>query len=309
LEGLTGVFIQHGAQMEPVLSVLIGARDAAATIESCLASLELQIDERVEIVVADASSDGTADLIEARFPWVRLLRRARMNAGQLRREAWLASRGRLIALAEPHITFAPGWVRAALTADRHGALAVGGAVALKPDQIWRVGAWAAFLCEYADFLPPLTAGVATVTTGNNVVYPRSVLETSDLRDGLWKAWVNDGLVRHGGTLWTDPTLLVWHQRPYRFHRFLTTRFHHGRCYAATRAGGWSWKQRVIRAVSTPLLPPLFAYRIFCTVLPKPRYLVPLFVSQPLLFLFHCWWAIGEAYGYLVGPGDSWARLS
>ncbi|MDP8924270.1 MAG: glycosyltransferase [Chloroflexota bacterium] len=290
-----------------VLSILIGVRDGRATIEECLSSLEPQLDARVEVIVADGSRDGTAELVDAHFPWVRLLRREPMNGAQLRREAFAASNGRLIALAEPHVTFAPGWVSAALAVERHGAAAVGGAVAPGRRRVRGIGPWAAFLCEYADFLPPLAAGPTVLTPGNNVVYRRAALETSDLRGGLAKTWVNADLAKRGATFWADPSLLVQHERPYEFSTFLSKRFHYGRCYGATRARGRP-RMRLIRAASTPLLPALFTWRVIRAIMPKPRYLGRLVLSQPLLLLFHTWWAVGEACGYLAGPGDSCARV-
>lgn len=294
--------------MTPVLSILIGVRDGAATIEECLSSLEPQLDARIEVIVADGSRDGTPDLIEARFPWARLLRRAPMNPAELRREAFAASRGRLIALAEPYVTFAPDWVSAALAVERHGTAAVGGVVAPGSRRVRGIAAWAAFVCEYADFLPPLAAGPTRLTTGNNVVYRRAALEGSDLSGGLWKTWVNDGLAQRGETFWADPALLVRHERPYRLGPFLARRFHHGRCYGATRAQHWSGWRRLLGALSAPLLPPLFSWRIARAV-GEPSYRVSLALSQPLLLLFHSWWAAGEACGYLVGAGQSCARVS
>ncbi len=290
-----------------MLSVLIGARNAAATIEECLASLEVQLNELVEVVVADGSSDDTADRVARRFPWVNLVRCEPMSAGLLRREAFKASRGKLVALAEAHIQFAQNWVEAALDSPRHGAPAVGGAVAPGERRVRGIGPWAGFLCEYADFLPPLSEGPTIVVTGNNVIYPRAVLEASDLSDGLEKTWVNDVLVRKGARFWRDPSLVVVHDRPFNFWTFLRRRFHHGRCYGARRARGWPRWRRLARALTSPLLPALFGWRVTRVVLPKREYLAQLVLSQPLLALFHTSWAIGEAYGYLAGTGDSCAE--
>ncbi len=292
----------------PMLSVLIGARDAAATIEGCLASLEVQLNELVEVVVADGSADDTADRIARRFPWVHLVRCQPMSAGELLREAFKGSNGKLVALAAPHVTFAPTWVDAALASPRHGTVAVGGAVAPGPSSVCGIGAWAAFLCEYSDFLPPLDEGPAMILTGNNVIYQRAVLEESDLRDGLEKTWVNQGLARRGARFWRDPALVVVHDRPYRFRTFLAKRFHHGRCYGAKRARGWPRHRRLGRALISPLLPALLGFRIIRAVAPKRQYLRHLLLAQPLLALFHASWAIGEGWGYLTGPGDSCARV-
>jgi hypothetical protein len=300
---------QHIARsMAPVLSVLIGARDAAVTLADCLESLEPQVDDRVEVIVADGSGGGTGRLVSARFPWARVVECGALNAAELRREAFRAAQGELIALAEPHVTFAGDWVETALGSGARDVCAVGGAVEPGPRRVCDIGSWAAFLCEYADFLPPLTAGLTRLTTGNNVIYPRPVLESSDLRDGLAKAWVNDGLVRRGKSFWTDPELIVRHERPYEFADFLSKRFHYGRCYGATRARGWPAHRRLMRALSTPLLPAVFAWRTARAVLPKRRYLRPWLLSQPLLVLFNVAWAIGEGCGYVAGAGESCARV-
>jgi hypothetical protein len=294
--------------MTPILSVIIGARDASVTIEECLASIEPQLNERVEVIVADGSGGGTARLVAARFPWARVVLCGPDSAAQLRREAFRLARGVLIALAEPHVVFDAGWVKAALAADRWHASAVGGSVQPGTRRVRGIGPWAAFLCEYADFLPPLAAGPTRLTTGNNVVYPRATLETSDLRDGLAKAWVNDGQARRGGTFSCDPAMVVRHERPYDFAVFLAKRFHYGRCYGAMRARSWSAQRRLLRALSTPLLPAVFAWRIARALFLKPRYWMPLLLSQPLLLLFNVSWALGEACGYLAGPGDSCAKV-
>jgi glycosyltransferase involved in cell wall biosynthesis len=288
--------------MTPDLSILIGMRDDQAPIEACLGSLEPQLDERVEVVLADGTSRSLGPAIRARFPWVHLRRCAPMNAGELRREAFLASRGQLVALVEPHIIFAPGWVAAALAAGTRPAAAVGGAVIPGPDR--SIGARAAFLCEYADFLPPLEEGYARVTTGNNVVYPRAILAGADLADGLWKAWVNDELASRGRKLWTDPNLVVQHNRAHDFRTFLFLRFHHGRSYGARRSRAWTRPRRFLFALMTGAIPVLFGLRIVRAALVKPAYVSGLLGAQPLIWLFNAAWAVGEAWGYLAGAGNS-----
>lgn len=295
-------------RMPPILSIIIPARDGAATIEECLASIEPQLDERVEVIVADGSGGNTASQVAARFPWTRLVDSGPRSAAELRRDAFAVARGELIALAEPHVVFAPGWIAAALASGRWRSSAVGGVVEPGPRRVRGIGAWAAFLCEYADFLPPMTVGPTRLTTGNNVIYPRAALEGSDLCDGLAKAWVNDRLARQGATFWTDPSLVVRHERPYSFRVFLNKRFHYGRCYGATRAKGWSFGRRLVRTLSTLLLPGVFSWRIARAVLRKPRYWLPLVAAQPLLLIFHTSWAIGEACGYTRGAGDSCAQV-
>ena len=63
-----------GANASPLLSVVIAARNAGPEIGPCLAALEGQLRPGVEVLVADGSTDGTPEMIEGRFPWVRVVR-------------------------------------------------------------------------------------------------------------------------------------------------------------------------------------------------------------------------------------------
>lgn len=292
--------------MTPLLSILIGLRDDRAPIEECLASLEPQINDRVEVVIADGSPSALDKTVQKRFPWVHVLRCTAMNAGELRREAFRASRGCLVALAEPHILFTPGWVAEAQTVETRSAVAVGGAVLPPSDP--SPGSRAAFVCEYADFVPPLSAGITSLTTGNNVVYRRTALEGCDVTDGLWKAWVNGALAKNGESFWQDPTLVVQHNRAYAFRDFLYKRFHHGRCYAAKRSPGWMPPKRLAFGLATALIPALFAVRIARSLLTKPGYVSWLVAAQPWLMVFNAAWAVGEACGYAFGEGTSREHL-
>lgn len=64
--------------MTPQVSVIIVTYNSSGDLPACLESLRSHIsDIEHEVIVADnASSDGTANLISERYPWVRLLKRA-----------------------------------------------------------------------------------------------------------------------------------------------------------------------------------------------------------------------------------------
>src|SRR5688572_26448842 len=55
------------SQVQPLVSVIVPARDAAATLKACLAALRLQLAELEAaelIVVDDGSNDATADIAQ-----------------------------------------------------------------------------------------------------------------------------------------------------------------------------------------------------------------------------------------------------
>ena len=76
------------AEAPPEVSVVMASYNARATIARSLQALTaLATDVRFEIVVVDSSTDGTAELVAADFPAVRLVsaeRRLRWRAGRRR---------------------------------------------------------------------------------------------------------------------------------------------------------------------------------------------------------------------------------
>jgi GT2 family glycosyltransferase len=99
---------------DPEISVVIVSWNGRQYLDACLTAVAAQEDVVAETIVVDnASTDGTAAYIAARFPWVRLLRLAENrgfaggnNAGV--REA----RGRFVALLNNDTVPDPGWLRA-----------------------------------------------------------------------------------------------------------------------------------------------------------------------------------------------------
>ena len=93
------------------LSVVIVAWNARHYLELCLESLEKAPPRRtMEVLVVDnASSDGTAGMVEAQFPWVKLIKSAE-NLGFSRGNnvAIRQCEGRYIALVNPDVIVLPG---------------------------------------------------------------------------------------------------------------------------------------------------------------------------------------------------------
>ncbi len=289
------------------ISVLIASREALTTIEACLGSLERQSgSHKLEILVADCSTDGTPELISRRFPAVKLVRRqGSLNTAQLRAIALGEASGDIIVLGEPHCIFADGWQKALEEASQNPThKVIGGAVSLA--KIRGRGAWAAGLFEYVAYLPPLPAGRTAETTGNNVAYRREVLPGCAVDEELWKAFLNWELQAKNISFWAAPGMLVYHQKPFKFGHFVVQRYHYGRCFAAERVSRFnlSLGRRLFHLASVPALPVLQLKRLAEAVWPKQAYRGQFLVSLPYLLLFSCAWAWGEGWGYLAGPGRS-----
>jgi GT2 family glycosyltransferase len=93
------------------ISVVIVAWNAKHYLELCLESLVKAPSRRsVETLVVDnASTDGTSEMVEARFPWVKLIRSAEnLGFAKGNNVAIRQCQGRYIALVNPDVIVFPG---------------------------------------------------------------------------------------------------------------------------------------------------------------------------------------------------------
>jgi hypothetical protein len=119
------------------VSIVIVSYDGRDTLSECLASLEGS-DAAVEtetIVVDNASSDGTPDVIRARFPWVRVVGNS-ANLGYARavNQGIGLSSGRYVLVVNPDVTVRPGSIeRLVRFMDEHDDAGVAASKLLNPD--------------------------------------------------------------------------------------------------------------------------------------------------------------------------------
>jgi len=197
-----------------VVSVLIPAYNAAATIRATLSSVMAQdFGEPYEVIVVDSSSDGTPAIISQEFPKVHLIHRnEQTDPGTARNLGIALARGEIVACIDADCTAPPDWLSRMATAHRAGHLVVGGAVENgNPDSLV---AWAGYLGEFREFLPVGKARLVSHVPTCNISYQRSVftrygvLPTSfyPQEDLLYHWW----LAHHGVHIWFDPDIRVMH---------------------------------------------------------------------------------------------------
>ncbi|HEY0633252.1 MAG TPA: glycosyltransferase family A protein [Thermoleophilaceae bacterium] len=118
---------------EPVVSVVVPARDSAATIARTLEALAAQrVDVPYEVIVVDdGSSDRTAEL--ARAAGVRVIESEGSGAAAARNRGVADARGSVIAFTDSDCFPAPGWLAAGLEAIERGAEFVQGRVEPDPE--------------------------------------------------------------------------------------------------------------------------------------------------------------------------------
>jgi GT2 family glycosyltransferase len=126
----------------PDVSIVIVAWNAGHYLAQCLESLMVATPRcNIEVLVVDnASTDGTAEMIEGKFPWVRLIKSSE-NLGFARGNnvAIRQCEGRYIALVNPDVVILPGCLdELADFLDEHSKVGNVGPRILNPDMTLQV---------------------------------------------------------------------------------------------------------------------------------------------------------------------------
>jgi len=285
----------------PKLSVVVASQNARASIGACLAALEAQRAEGVEIVVVDNSTDGTAEIIKERFPAVRLIVEP---PSALIPELWEAgirqSAGEIVAITTAHCVPGRDWVARIIQAHEAPVPAIGGAV--ENDESAGLVDWAVYFCRYSRYMLPFPEGPAPEIPGDNASYKRASIDRYPgvRRHGFWEPAVHAELRKAGLELWLVPSIVVRHKRSFGFFGFLKQRFQHGRQFGAWRASSLTRSGRALYIALSPAIPFALLARIVRQVLGKRRHRGKLFASLPVLALFLLAWTGGELTGYLGG---------
>jgi glycosyltransferase involved in cell wall biosynthesis len=292
------------------LSVVVPSVNGLEDLTDCLGALAAQRDDcDLEVLVVDRCGEAVRRAVRMTFPWARLLETTHETAiPTMRARAFEAAHGEFVAVIEDHVIVPPGWANQLLAAAREAEQVVGGSVENAATE--HVVDWAAFLCEYSQCMGPLPAGAAERLTGNNVIYPRVLLERYMplIAAGGWENNLHDALRRDGVRLECRPEIQVGHKKHYTVAAYLSQRYLYARSYAGARVAGASMVRRLAYGFAAFALPPVLLFRTVSRVLSKRRHRGELVVSLPLLTLFVTSWAFGEVVGYWAGPGDSLARV-
>lgn len=298
------------------MSVVVASVNGLPFVTRCLDALTRQELPRgeapsaaLEVLVVDRRGEETRATLRSRFPNAQVIAAVDGTAIPALRALGISrARGGLVAILADRFVPDPGWLAALLTAHRSGHPVIGGVV--ENGSTARVVDWAAFLCEYAPFVPPVERGPASTLPGNNAAYDRAVLArlTDAIAGGAWDGLLHERIRALGVPLWAEPSLRVSNQKEYRFTAFLSQRYHAGRAFAAKRLASVPPWRRFAYACATPLLPPWLFARLVATVARKRRHRMRLLAAAPFIVTFLVSGAAGEAMGALFGGGDSLERL-
>lgn len=285
----------------PELSIVVVAYQAERTIERCLAALDVQRSDAVEVVVVDSGSDGAADLVARRFPGVRLIRcDGRRAPGAARNVGVTAARAGLIGFVDSDCIAAPDWAARVLEAHREPTLAIGGVIDLAPPHS-ALGT-ALYLCEFNQWLPGTPAGPMLDIPTCCLAVKRAALECFGpfREDGYCSDTAfNWKLARAGEPPRLDPRIRVAQIMEPTARGFVAKQLMHGRAFARMRVAeqGFSTARRWAYAALSPVLPLLLALRLVRRLHQRRPSRFGLVRSAPLVFVGLCLWSAGELVGY------------
>lgn len=294
----------------PQLSVVVASDHSIREVDQCLKSLLGQRrNEQIEIIVADSRADNSLQDIITKYPDVEFIRFPEETTLPILWGAGIAgSHGEIIAVTDSTSVVDNHWISAILEAHESSYPVIGGAVEV--NGISRLVDWAAYFCEYGQFMLPLTNGPATEVPGNNLSFKRWALDEGKefTRDGFWKTYWCRKLQEKGIELELRPSMIVYYKKTFALIPFLARRFHHGRCFSGMRLSRSSFSKSAVFAVGSILLPSIFLMRTILRVIPKRRHFVEFTLSLPITMLAILFWSAGEFCGYLTGTGKSCAHV-
>ena len=296
---------------QPLFSVLIGrvsTEDGDRILET-LVSLRAQDGGLPhEVIVVDRLHDAVSDAIRLRFPEVRLLRcDAGLSLPRMRAQALAVAQGSLILVTEDHCVPPASWLLDfhQLAREQPDAAVIAGCVENGVTE--RALDWATFLCEYAAFSPPIVEGYGGALAGMNVMYRRRALADCPpelLTKGFWETTLHPWLAERGEKLLASNRIRIFHCKRFSWRLFAAQRYVYSRYYAGIRFPRERKLLRWTAALATPVLPVLLTWRLFRAAQQKPSLAGHAKRALPYLFGFFVIWAVGEAVGYLRGPGNA-----
>ena len=294
----------------PKFSVIIASVNGLPTIAECLTALENQTGAHdAEIIVADSTTDETADYIKRHFPQVKLIKTAeKVGVPALRAIGMKAATGDFLVVTEDHCIAPENWFSQFLEAHEKGYAVVGGAV--ENGCRARLTDWTVFLCEYSAFMPPVAGGEAEFVAGNNVSYKREAVEKvdDDTKTNYWEYFLQRELRAMNVDFLVVPSIVVNHKKEFGFFYFLSQRFHYSRSFAAMRRRKSSAARQAFYVLYAPVAPFHLTWRIVQNVIEKKRNQRELLLGFPMLFVFMLSYAFGELVGQLFGAGNSLGKV-
>jgi hypothetical protein len=298
--------------MADSVSVVIAWVNALDYLIPGLESLKRQVGNKPnEIIIATRHSTEQQQKLMDLFPEVDLIPAPQGTPiTKLRSLALRKAEGSLVAVTEDHCIPGREWITTIEKRMSGGEFDLVGGPVENAYQA-RLRDWAAFLTEYASFIPGTSRdGNSQAIPGNNVAYSRKLIGElcTTLDQGLWENFYLQTVMKDGIRQVYDPDMVIYHYRPFDFGYFMKQRYFFSRSYAAMRRGNLSSSRRLMYGMGSLILPALLPLRGLATLKRKGRYLGMYLTCLPLILNYVSSGMIGEMAGYLFGAGNSLSKV-
>lgn len=291
------------------ITIVVGAQNAKSTIVDCLNSLVTQTRElNAQLVVADASTDGTDSLVATKFPQITLMRG---KSDALVPDLWgigmQEAQAPVVAITTAHCIPHEDWVKTILAETAaHKCAGVGGPISAPSNG--KSSDWAVYFSRYSAFMPPAQKGQVADVPGDNAAYRKDALDRHWLNKerGFWETLFHNQLRKSGEALYMVPSAQVELGHTDNPFDYCRVRYQHGFHYGSTRPGT-NGVVRILRILSAPVLMPYLVLRIGRRIAEKrPDWLGRYTQALPWLIIYMLSWSFGETVGYLNPARDGHA---
>jgi hypothetical protein len=294
-----------GGPLPGPVAIIVASVDALATVAESLGGFLREAGTLGDVLLVDASRDGTAEEASRRFPEVKVLRRPPgCLVPELWRDGLLAAPGaRYIAFSTAQMVPRPGWLPALFNSLGEEGAATGGPIAPGGS----LGAFdsAVALHRYGAYWPPLSGPRRPEPPGDNALYRRDALDglSPVWQRGFWEVEVHRALRAQGRAIGWSDRAVVEYRGGDRIRPTLSRRFSHARRYGSGRARGRGLGYRLTRTILAPTIPALLGFRAIRSLRKHPEAGRSMAATLPALVPILTAWAIGEAIGSWVDPTD------
>lgn len=218
-------------------SVIIPSYNQKHVIFDALSSImRQQTSFEFEVIVVESTGDDTADLIEQRFPEVRVIRLSqRAFPGTARNQAIKIARGEYLAFTDTDCIVHPEWLEQLIESHKRGYRVVGGLVrnGTPGDILGTLD----YLLEFSDLIKPKTSLNNTHFGTCNVSFNRNVFKKHGLfidqvkgSDSLYCRLVK----RQGEHLFHQPKAVIWHRNRTHLKKIMQNQYELGYGAAVNR---------------------------------------------------------------------------
>ncbi|BCM90685.1 hypothetical protein IAD21_02545 [Abditibacteriota bacterium] len=297
----------------PALSVVLPTPDVFATVALTIAHLRAQtaLDE-IELVLVAPNRHSLA-MPEGALNDFSVAQTIECGEGQflcdIKAIGARAATGKIVAFAEDHCFPAPNWAEKLISAHDLSHAAVG-------PRFYNANprtslSWQDYLLNFGEWSERNESKEVTALPWHNTSYKRELLVAYGEHLGLMLAaegLLMEDLKKQGHKLYFESGAHVYHLNTSRLLDFTRGFFYSGWLFGGLRSRSWTLPRRALQFLSSPLVP---FFRLSSQVkhLYRSREVgaIPSEVRVlwgPTLLIGSTIHVIGEAIGYLIGPGDA-----